>query len=164
MTLHRLFCVSKDNAILWRWTQVGGGGRLMTENGGYKHLSWWQKNVDYNSLFIVWTSNHAPATHTYKIKKVYDIDRSFFLQLLQQILGMWQYFVTEATITWHREAVKRECNSGWWLVMMRQCSRAQMVMKSALKTPRCSAQTTKHERRKRGTQNVDNRALIELKS
>jgi hypothetical protein len=38
-----------------------------------------------------------------------------------------------------------------------------MVMKSALKTPRCFAQTTKYERRKRGTQNVDNRALGELK-
>jgi hypothetical protein len=46
---------------------------------------------------------------------------------------------------------------------MRQCYRTRMVMKSRLEALGCSAQTTKLERRKRGRQNVDNQALIELK-
>jgi hypothetical protein len=52
-----------------------------------------KKNLDHNSLFIIWTSNHAPATHMYKIKKKVDDIDHFFVQLLQRILGMWQYFL-----------------------------------------------------------------------
>jgi hypothetical protein len=50
-----------------------------------------------------------------------------------------------------------------WRATVQQCSRARMVMKSALEAMRCSVQTTKSERRKRVKQNVDNQALTELK-
>jgi hypothetical protein len=51
LTLHRLFCISKEDVTLCRWTQVGGG-RLRSEIGGYI-IFVDEKKYDYRSLFIV---------------------------------------------------------------------------------------------------------------